>query len=182
MTASTADVRAAAEADGAEQRAFAGSDFRSTVGAFATGVTVITTRGSDHLYGMTANAFSSVSLEPPLVLVCVISDTEGSRNITSNGIFAVNVLSEAQEPISRYFAGKDRPRGLDAFAEIPHREAVTGAPILEGAAAFLDCRLAATHDAGDHQIFVGEVLALDVDPDASPLVFHGGRYRFVGDR
>jgi flavin reductase (DIM6/NTAB) family NADH-FMN oxidoreductase RutF len=179
MTASTADAGVAVEAG---RRPFASSDFRSTVGAFATGVTVITTRGPDHLYGMTANAFSSVSLEPPLVLVCVISDTEGSRNITSNGIFAVNVLSEQQEPISRYFAGKERPRGLDAFAEIPHREAVTGAPVLEGAAAFLDCRLAATHDAGDHQIFVGEVLALDVDPDAAPLVFHGGRYRVVHDR
>lgn len=182
MTTSTADARPAADAEAGERRSFASSDFRSTVGAFATGVTVITTRGPDHLYGMTANAFSSVSLEPPLVLVCVISNTEGSRNIATNGIFAVNILSEGQEPISRYFAGKERPRGLDAFAEIPHHEAVTGAPILSGAAAYLDCRLAATHDAGDHQIFVGEVMAIGADPDAAPLVFHGGRYRFVHDR
>lgn len=164
-----------------ESQAFTSIEFRNTVGSFATGITVITTRGHDHLYGMTANAFSSVSLDPPLVLVCVIRDTEGSRNISSNSIFAVNVLSEPQEAISRYFSGRDRPRGLDAFKDVPHRAAVTGAPIIDGAAAYLDCRLAATHDAGDHLIFVGEVVALGQDPDARPLVFHGGRYRFVSD-
>jgi flavin reductase (DIM6/NTAB) family NADH-FMN oxidoreductase RutF len=164
-----------------ENQAFTSIDFRNTVGSFATGVTVITTRGHDHLYGMTANAFSSVSLDPPLVLVCVIRDTEGSRNIASNGIFAVNVLGEPQEPISRYFSGRERPRGLEAFKDIPHREAVTGAPVIDGAAAFLDCRLAATHDAGDHHIFVGEVVALGHDPEVRPLLFHGGRYRFVTD-
>ncbi len=164
-----------------EREAFTSIDFRNTVGSFATGVTVITTRGSDHLYGMTANAFSSVSLDPPLVLVCVIRDTEGSRNLASNGIFVVNVLGEPQEAISRYFAGRERPRGLEAFKDIPHRKAVTGAPVIDGAAAFLDCRLAATHDAGDHLIFVGEVVALGHDPDVRPLLFHGGRYRFVTD-
>lgn len=165
----------------AARQEFAGTDFRNTVGAFATGVTVITTRGADHLYGMTANAFSSVSLDPPLVLVCVIKDTEGSRNISANGIFAVNVLSHEQEPISRYFSSRDRPRGLDAFKEIPHREAVTGAPVLEGAAAYLDCLVDAAHEAGDHLIFVGEVVAIGSDPDTKPLLFHGGRYRFVAE-
>jgi flavin reductase (DIM6/NTAB) family NADH-FMN oxidoreductase RutF len=165
----------------AEREEFTSIDFRNTVGSFATGVTVITTRGHDHVYGMTANAFSSVSLDPPLVLVCVIKDTEGSRNISSNGVFAVNVLGDAQEPISRYFAGKDRPRGLHAFEEVAHRVAVTGSPVLDGAAAFLDCRLAATHDAGDHLIFLGEVVALGSDPDVRPLLFHGGKYRFVAD-
>jgi len=165
----------------AERQAFTSIEFRNTVGSFATGVTVITTRGSDHRYGMTANAFSSVSLDPPLILVCVIRDTEGSRNISANEIFAVNVLGEPHEPISRYFAGRERPRGLDAFKDVPHREAVTGAPIIDGAAAFLDCRLVATHDAGDHLIFVGEVVALGQDPDVRPLLFHGGRYRFVTD-
>jgi flavin reductase len=178
VTSSAETERTTADA---EREEFTSIDFRNTVGSFATGVTVITTRGHDHVYGMTANAFSSVSLDPPLVLVCVIKDTEGSRNITSNGIFAVNVLGDAQEPISRYFAGKDRPRGLDAFKDVPHREAVTGSPVLDGAAAFLDCRLAATHDAGDHLIFLGEVVALGSDPDVRPLLFHGGKYRFVSD-
>src|SRR4051795_2131670 len=110
---------------------FSGTDFRSALGAFATGVTVITTRGEDHLFGMTANAFSSVSLDPPLVLVCVISGTTGAEMIESNGTFAVNVLGADQEPISRYFAWKDRPRGREAFAEITHQSGVTGCPIID---------------------------------------------------
>lgn len=164
-----------------DQHAFNAADFRSALGTFATGITVITTRGEDHLFGMTANAFSSLSLDPPLVLVCVISDTTGAEMIQGNGIFAVNILGSNQEPISRYFASKDRPRGLDAFSEIAHKTAATGSPILEGAAGFLDCRLHATHDAGDHVIFIGEVLALGFDPEVQPILFHAGRYRFAVD-
>jgi flavin reductase len=158
---------------------FSGKEFRSTVGAFATGVTVVTTRGEEHAYGMTANAFSSVSLDPPLILVCVISPSEGAEHISRNGVFAVNILTTEQEPLSRYFASRDRPRGRDAFKEIPHRFAASGAPILEGVAAFMDCRLHATHEAGDHLIFIGEVLELEVNPDGVPLVFHGGGYRLL---
>jgi flavin reductase (DIM6/NTAB) family NADH-FMN oxidoreductase RutF len=88
----------------------------------------------------------------------------------------VNILRADQEPISRFFASKDRPRGRDAFRGIPHQEAVTGAPILDGAAGFLDCAVHAVHEAGDHHIFIGEVLALGVDADARPLLFHGGKY------
>jgi flavin reductase (DIM6/NTAB) family NADH-FMN oxidoreductase RutF len=160
-------------------RPFNGREFRSTLGAFATGVTVITSHGNDHGYGMTATAFSSVSLDPPLVLICVITGTEGCATIERNGIFAVNVLADTQEHYSRYFAAKDRPRGRDAFAQIPHQQIVTGAPVLDGVAAYLDCRVAAQHTAGDHEIFIGEVLALGVNPDVQPLLFHGGRYRYV---
>jgi flavin reductase (DIM6/NTAB) family NADH-FMN oxidoreductase RutF len=160
---------------------FSGADFRQALGAFATGVTVITTRGEDHLFGMTANAFSSVSLDPPLVLVCVISGTTGAEVIEQNGMFAVNILGAHQEPISRYFATKDRPRGLEAFDEIPHATAATGCPIIEGAAGYLDCRLHAAHEAGDHIVFIGEVLAIANDPNVEPLVYHGGRYRVVSD-
>jgi flavin reductase (DIM6/NTAB) family NADH-FMN oxidoreductase RutF len=162
-----------------DEHAFSGQDFRRTLGAFATGVTVVTTRGEDEAYGMTATAFSSVSLDPPLVLVCVIEGTQGAEWIGRNGIFAVNVLGAEQEAISRYFAWSERPRGRDAFAEISHAHAVTGSPIIDGTAAHLDCRLAATHEAGDHLIFVGEVLALGVDPDVPPLVFHHSQYRRV---
>jgi flavin reductase len=158
---------------------FTSNDFRSTVGAFATGVTVVTTRGEEHAYGMTANAFSSVSLDPPLVLVCVISQSEGSEHIKRNGCFAVNVLAEAQEPISRYFASRDRPRGRDAFAEVSHRIGASGSPILDGVIGYLDCRLHAEHDAGDHQIFIGEVLELGFEVEGRPLLFHGGQYRLV---
>jgi flavin reductase len=160
---------------------FSGADFRHALGAFATGVTVITTRGADHLFGMTANAFTSVSLDPPLILVCVISGTTGAQVIEQNANFAVNILGAHQEPISRYFASKERPRGLDAFKEIPHSTAVTGCPIIDGAAGYLDCRLHTAHEAGDHIIFIGEVLALAHDTGVEPLVYHGGRYRAVSD-
>jgi flavin reductase (DIM6/NTAB) family NADH-FMN oxidoreductase RutF len=160
--------------------AFTSKDFRSTVGAFATGVTVVTTRGEEHAYGMTANAFSSVSLDPPLVLVCVIYPSEGCEHIQRNGCFAVNILHADQEPVSRYFASRDRPRGRDAFREVSHRIGASGSPILDGAAAYLDCRLHATHEAGDHLIFIGEVLELGFEPEAKPLVFHAGQYRLVG--
>jgi flavin reductase len=158
------------------QEGFNSSDFRSALGAFATGVTVITSRGEEHSYGMTANAFSSLSLDPPLVLVCVISGTTGAATIESNRNFAVNILGAHQEPISRYFASRDRPQGATAFDEIPHRESATGCPIIDGVAGYLDCRLAAAHEAGDHVIYVGEVLALGYDSDVEPLVFHGGSY------
>jgi len=158
---------------------FNGKEFRSAVGAFATGVTVVTTRGEEHAYGMTANAFSSVSLDPPLVLVCVMTPSEGAQHISSNGCFAVNVLAADQEPISGYFASRDRPRGQDAFRDIPHRQGATGSPLIEGAAAILDCRLHADHEAGDHRIFIGEVLELELDPQHLPLVFHGGKYRLL---
>ena len=158
---------------------FSSKEFRSTVGAFATGVTVVTTRGEEHAYGMTANAFSSVSLDPPLILVCVINPSEGAEHITRNGVFAVNILAVDQEPMSRYFASRDRPKGLDAFRDVPHRIAASGSPILDGVAAFMDCRVHAMHEAGDHLIFIGEVLELDVQDSGTPLVFHGGGYRLL---
>jgi flavin reductase (DIM6/NTAB) family NADH-FMN oxidoreductase RutF len=162
---------------------FGGSEFRNTVGSFATGVTVITTYGEndDDVYGMTANAFSSVSLDPPLVLICVISGTVGADTIERNGVFAVNVLGQHQEPISRFFASRERPSGRAAFAELPHFTAVTGAPILERSAAYLDCRVTNSHEAGDHLIFIGEVVALGVDPSLRPLLFHGGGYATLRD-
>ena len=163
-----------------ELAGFTSTDFRFTVGAFATGVTVVTTSGEEHAYGMTANAFSSVSLDPPLVLVCVIANSEGSQHIQRNGCFAVNILEAGQEPLSRYFASRDRPRGGDAFRDVSHRIGTSGSPIIDGAVGFLDCRLHAAHDAGDHQIFIGEVLELGHDAERKPLVFHGGQYKVVG--
>jgi flavin reductase (DIM6/NTAB) family NADH-FMN oxidoreductase RutF len=159
---------------------FTGTDFRAALGSFATGVTVITTRGEGgHGYGMTANAFSSVSLDPPLVLVCAKIVSEGSEHLEANGCFAVNILGAEQEPLSRYFSSKDRPRGQDAFREVSHRTGASGSPLLDGVAAYLDCTLHETHEAGDHKIFIGEVLALEVNSDVTPLLFHGGGYRYL---
>jgi flavin reductase len=162
-------------------QAFTGKDFRAALGSFATGVTVITTSGEEHAYGMTANAFSSVSLDPPLVLVCAKSGAEGSEQIERNRCFAVNILAIEQEPLSRYFSSKDRPRGRDAFRDVPHTTAVTGAPILAGVVAYLDCRLHETISSGDHEIFIGEVLALEANTELSPLLFFGGGYRLLQD-
>jgi flavin reductase (DIM6/NTAB) family NADH-FMN oxidoreductase RutF len=128
---------------------------------------------------MTATAFSSLSLDPPLVLVCVKTDADGADIIPRNGVFAVNVLSANQEAISNYFAARTRPRGRDAFAEIQHREVITGAPVIDNVTAFLDCRLSATYEAGDHLILIGEVVALGANPEIEPLVFFGSRYRLL---
>ena len=164
-----------------DARGFTSGDLRKALGSFATGVTVVTTSGESHGYGMTANAFSSVSLDPPLVLVCVKTGAAGSEHIARNGVFAVNILAADQEPLSRYFSSKTRPRGRHAFSEISHRTAVSGAPVLDHVAGYLDCRLQAVHDAGDHHIFIGEVLDLDFASDREPLLFHAGRYRYVSD-
>jgi flavin reductase (DIM6/NTAB) family NADH-FMN oxidoreductase RutF len=146
------------------------------MGHFATGVTIITAMDGDEPVGLTAQSFTSLSLDPPLVLVCVVSGTAAADMIEQNRSFAVNILGSHQEPLSRYFSWKDRPRGAAAFTEIPHHTAITGCPLIRGAAAYLDCRLADTHEAGDHVIFIGEVVALGTDPDVRPLLFHGGRY------
>ncbi len=163
------------------ERPFDGQALRQALAAFATGVTVITTRRDDRCHGMTANAFTSVSLEPALVLVCVKRSGHGSREIADNGHFAVNILRAGQEELSRFFASPDRPRGAGAFRDIPHRIGESGSPILEAVAGYLDCQLFASHEAGDHVIFVGEVLDLEVHSEASPLLFHGGRYRSLLD-
>jgi flavin reductase (DIM6/NTAB) family NADH-FMN oxidoreductase RutF len=160
-------------------QAFTSKDFRDALGVFATGVTVVTTSGEEHAYGMTANAFSSLSLDPPMVLVCVRTGAEGSEHIDRNRVFAVNILAAEQEPLSRYFSSKDRPRGRDAFREVAHTVAVTGSPILDGVVGYLDCSLSASHTAGDHEIFVGEVLTLGSNAEVGPLLFHGGSYRFL---
>ncbi len=160
------------------RQGFTAADFRAALGGFATGVTVLTTRGDDHAYGMTANAFSSLSLDPPLVLVCVKSGAEGSGHVDQNGVFAVNILAADQEALSRHFASKDRPRGRDAFRGIGHRTAVTGSPVLDGVVGYLDCRLHERRSVGDHEILIGEVLALD-STNREPLLFHRGGYRLL---
>jgi len=150
---------------------------RTALGAFATGVTVVTTHDPATSYGMTANAFSSVSLVPPLVLVCVDRGGRGSREIARRGRFAVNILDAGQEHLSRHFARPDRPRGRAALDGIPHRITPGGSLVLDGVAGYFECDLHASHDAGDHTIFLGAVTDFHVDPDASALVFHRGGYR-----
>ncbi len=162
----------------AVENPFGKRELRDVLGMYATGVTVITTQGVTEPYGMTANSFTGVSLDPPLVLVCAMSQAQGAATISDNGHFAVNVLTAEQEAISHFFASRNRPRGPNAFAEIPHRRLATGAPIIENVAAYLDCRLVTEYEVGDHTIFIGEVLALGAEAAArSPLLFFSGGYR-----
>lgn len=155
----------------------AGADLRATMAGFATGVTVLTTGGGS-VHGMTANSFTSVSLEPPMVLCCVSRTAVMHEAITAVRSFAVCVLSAEQEGLARYFADRGRPLGPAQFREVDWRPGpFTGAPLLAGSLAWLECKLAEVYDGGDHSIFLGEVLATDRAPDRRALLFYGGGFR-----
>ena len=148
-------------------------EFRRALGQFATGITVVTTRDGDgRPLGLTVNAFCSVSLEPPLVLICIDRRSEVNTGLVDTGRFNVSVLTEAQEDVSRRFAAG----GPTKFEGIALPPGGNGLPLVAEALAVLECRLAATHDAGDHTIYVGEVERLQCRP-GRPLVYHGSAYR-----
>lgn len=147
--------------------------FRDTVGAFATGVTVVTATGPGGPAGLTTNAFSSLSLDPPLVLVCFDNASRTLPVVREAGRFAVNVLRAGQEDVAAVFASKRV--AADKFAQVTHAEA-HGLPVLDGALAWLACELRELVEGGDHTIGVGAVTALDADPDGDPLIFFRGAY------
>jgi len=154
------------------------SAFRQAMGSFPTGVTVVTVASDDgNMYGMTVNSFSSVSLDPMLVLVCLNEASRGAGLIERAGTFTVNVLSAGQQDVSRWFANRHRPAGPAMFDGVPFEPGVTGSPVLAGAAASFECRLGQSHRAGDHLIVLGEVVALVHRPQLEPLIFHAGTYR-----
>ncbi|WP_240519523.1 flavin reductase family protein [Amycolatopsis antarctica] len=147
---------------------------------FATGITVLTA-GGENGHGMTANAFSSVSLDPPMVLCCVSRAARMHEAIVSAQSFAVSILGAGQREQARYFADWRRPRGLAQFDEVDWTPGPsTGAPLLTGSLAWLECRLAQTHEGGDHSIFVGEVLGSGRGTSRQALLFYGGGYHQVG--
>jgi flavin reductase (DIM6/NTAB) family NADH-FMN oxidoreductase RutF len=149
---------------------------RDVLGLFATGITVVTS-GQDQPRGMTANSFTSVSIEPPLVLVCVTRKAAMHQAILDNGAFAVSVLSARQEWVARYFANHARPRGdreFDVVDRLPGRR--TGVPIVSDCLAWLECRLAAVYPGGDHSIFLGSVLDSGRGGARDALLFHGGGF------
>ncbi len=148
------------------------ADFRHVLGHFATGVTVVTTCDADgRPTGLTASAFTSVSLEPPLVLVCVDHKSQTYPALLERGRFAVNVLSTEQEEVSRRFA----TTRLDKFDGVPHHMSDLGLPLIDGALARLECTTATTHVEGDHTIFVGVVERASVGT-GQPLLYFRGRY------
>jgi 3-hydroxy-9,10-secoandrosta-1,3,5(10)-triene-9,17-dione monooxygenase reductase component len=146
--------------------------FRTVLGHFATGVTIITALDDDEPVGLAANSFTSVSLDPPLVLFCVAHSSSTWPRIERAGTFAVNILGEGHEDLSDLFA---RP-GADRFAATAWRPGVSGAPVLEDAIAYLDCEFEAEYPGGDHTIVVGRVLDLDMREGARPLLFYKGGY------
>jgi flavin reductase len=154
------------------------SAFRTAMGSFPTGVTVVTVACEDgNIHGMTVNSFSSVSLDPMLVLVCLNETSRGADMIERAGAFVVNVLSTGQQDVSRWFANRHRPAGATMFDGVPFEPGVTGCPVLVDAAASFECRLRQSHHAGDHLIVVGAVVALVHRPQLEPLVFHAGTYK-----
>lgn len=148
---------------------------RRTFGAFATGVTVVTV-GGEEPHGMTANSFTSVSLDPPLVLVCVDLNAIMHDALQRAGTFAVSVLNAEQEPVARHFAGR-RPLGVEQFRTVDSTPgALCGAPLIADAAAHFECKLWRMYDGGDHTIFIGRLLAMAGTADGDVLVFHRGRF------
>ncbi|MBM9508894.1 flavin reductase family protein [Actinacidiphila acididurans] len=151
--------------------------FRTVLGQFATGVTVLTA-GRRAPRGMTANSFTSVSLDPPLVLVCVARTASAHAAVLGEGAFAVSILSAGQSRPARHFADHHRAREGGEFDPVDTFPGpVTGAPLISGALAWLECSVAAVHDGGDHSIVVGSVLGLSHGTPGEPLLYFGGAFR-----
>lgn len=152
--------------------------FRRVMGFFATGVTVLAAQHDDDVHGMTANAITSVSLDPLLVLACVGKRARMYSFIQQAGGFSINILTHDQEVLSRYFAGSWKPSTPPEFRFTPWK----GGPRLVGALASIGCHTEQSIEAGDHWIVLGRVIALhEGDASAQPLVFYAGRYRRLSD-
>jgi flavin reductase (DIM6/NTAB) family NADH-FMN oxidoreductase RutF len=149
--------------------------FRRVMGHFATGVTILTTALGEDLHGMTANAVCSVSLDPLLALVCVNKQGRTHAVLSESGVFALNVLAEEQEHLSRLFAD-DAVDAAHSLTGLSYRRGVTGAPILTDCLAYVECRVVAAYAGGDHTIFVGAVEDVGVLREGEPLLFFRGAY------
>ena len=152
------------------------TEFKEAMRGWASGVTVITTVNDGKWKGMTASAFSSISAEPPLVLICVKGSLYTRELIDASGVFAVNVLAEDQIELGKLFAGM-YPEIEDRFAGKNCLTAETGAPIFEGVMSWFDCKVKISYEEGDHIIFIGDVVACGVsDPIAEPLLYHNRQW------
>lgn len=155
--------------------------FRRAVGRFTTGVCVVTTRTGSHDQAMTANAFTSLSLDPVLVLVCVENEARFHDAVLECGRWAVSVLDETARPAADWLAMPGRPL-IDQLDQVPHhRGPVTGMALLDQSLATLECRTEAVYPGGDHVIVVGAVLGVGLAPDGrGPLLYHRSTYRTLG--
>jgi flavin reductase (DIM6/NTAB) family NADH-FMN oxidoreductase RutF len=154
---------------------------RKLRGLFASGVTVVTTAHAGRLRGMTVSACSSVSLDPPLIVICLAPEAATCEMVVDSGVFAVNILSDDQEFLSERFAAR-APIVNEQFEGVPYDEAVTGAPILPDSLAWYDCRVEAVHDGGDNVIIIGRVVAIGLGDEArQPLLYYANRYAHLRD-
>ncbi|MGA8202101.1 MAG: flavin reductase family protein [Candidatus Sulfotelmatobacter sp.] len=153
------------------------AEFRKAMGSFATGVTIITVDLDGNVHGMTANAFASVSLDPPLVLVCVDQSAHTHAHLHARKRFGINVLAEDQRAISEYYARPPEEQIEESVAGFDRT--VHGTPILHGALTYLECRLQSAHDAGDHTIFIAEVEDVVVRR-GDPLLYFRSKYHKIG--
>jgi flavin reductase (DIM6/NTAB) family NADH-FMN oxidoreductase RutF len=150
------------------------ADFKAVMGRFATGVTVVTTALGSQRAGVTVNAFCSVSLDPPLVLVCIERTAHIHNLLLEAGVFAVNLLAEGQDEVARCFAVSSDRRNRD-FCGCETRSDQTGAPVLRDTLGYLDCKITDVFPGGDHSIIVGHVEALG-GTDRAPLVYYRSQY------
>jgi flavin reductase (DIM6/NTAB) family NADH-FMN oxidoreductase RutF len=153
--------------------------FRRAMASFGTGVTVITVDNNGEVHGMTANAFTSVSLDPQLVLVCVDHNAQTHAHLNNRKRFGINVLSEAQANISEHYADPERNAEGAERAGARFDRTLQGTPVLHGALAYLECRLQDARDAGDHTIFIAEVEDVVVR-EGKPLLYFGSAYHAIG--
>lgn len=146
--------------------------FRSVLGRFASGITIVTARdGDDHDCGMTVSAFCSVSLAPPLVLVCIDHAASMHEMLLETSHFAVNILAAHQEPLSRRFSGPDEHKRFDG---VGYARGLTGVALLDDALAHIECRRVASHSAGDHTVIIGEVETAAAHSHRPLLYYRGG--------
>lgn len=147
------------------------TQFRHALGHLPTGVTIVTARGDGEPIGMAANSVTSVSLDPPLILLCPARSSSTWPRIRAAGVFCVNVLAGHHEALTQRFAA----RNIDRFSGVPFEDRPAG-PALSDAVAWIECRIQDEYDGGDHTIALAQVLAIDTAPEMEPLVFFRGTY------
>jgi flavin reductase (DIM6/NTAB) family NADH-FMN oxidoreductase RutF len=153
--------------------------FRKLVGSFGSGVTVVSSGSDGEFHAMTASAFTSVSLEPPMVLICVDKSAQSAEIIRRHGYFSVSILAEGQEAISNACAKRDTPES-NGLVGVEHRLGPLGLPMLEGTIASLECRTVHEYEGGDHLIFVGQVESGSLGEAEQPLMYFRGSYGSFG--
>ncbi|MCX6048337.1 MAG: flavin reductase family protein [Chloroflexi bacterium] len=155
--------------------------FRETMAHWASGVTVVTTLVDGEPTGITASSFASLSLHPPQILVCINKKLHTHQAIETSGTFAVNILGIEHQAWGMRFAGMF-PEIVDRFQGIAWETAVTGSPLLPGVLGWLDCEVRAAYMAGDHTIFVGEVMATSARKEGAPILYYNRKWRELAEQ